>query len=253
MPLPARYRELEHVSPAVEAIWTYELEATAGEAVAHIVLPDGCMDLILRRDPPEGGGTGHFLIAGPSQSPHTVSIQPGTRFVGMRFNPAWGAACLRLDPRALVDQVIPAGNREALLTLAPAVSAAEGADKVAARFRAWAAQIAAVTQPDPRAVAAIRLLQASGGRIKPSEAARLLELSPRTLRRVITAAVGLSPATLARVFRFRRSLRLRKTDDTMSLAALAHECGYSDQAHMTREFRLLGGFSPARFPHLLVS
>jgi AraC-like DNA-binding protein len=38
----------------------------------------------------------------------------------------------------------------------------------------------------------------------------------------------------------------------LSLAALAFEAGYSDQSHMTREFRQLGGFMPGRRPSLPV-
>ena len=87
MPVPAHDQELTHISAGIEAVWSYEVEPTAADPVAHIVLPDGCMDVILRQ---EGGSACecHILIAGPSRSPRTVHIPPGTRFVGIRFNPA---------------------------------------------------------------------------------------------------------------------------------------------------------------------
>jgi AraC-like DNA-binding protein len=221
--------------------------------VAHIVLPDGCMDLILRQEGESGHSECRVLIAGPSRLPRTVHIPPGTRFVGIRFNPAWGAECLGVDPLTLIDQVRPVSDTPALLAGTTARLAELPLAQLTAHFRARALELVAKARPDPRAIAAVRWLQTSGGRMSPSEVAGLLGLPIRTVRRVVTRAVGLSPVALVRVFRFRRCLRLRTTDSLLTLAALAHEAGYADQAHMTREFRILGGFSPARFPRLLVS
>jgi AraC-like DNA-binding protein len=253
MPLPAQYRELAPVSRGVEAVWTYEVDATAREPVSHIVLPDGCMDLIFRQEAPCSGGVCRVLIAGPSCSPRSIVIASGTRFAGVRFNPAWGAASLRRDAQNLVDQVIPAADAEKLLANESSRLANEELAEVAAYLSRRAEELVAAARPDPRATEAVRWLQTSGGRMSPREVARLLGVPGRTLRRVVAHAVGLPPGRLVRVFRFRRCLLLRKADASLSLAALAHESGYADQAHMTREFQLLGGFSPARFPRLLVS
>jgi AraC-like DNA-binding protein len=253
MPVPAQYQELAHLSPGIEAVWSYEVEPTATDPVAHVVLPDGCMDLILRHDAGSAGGECRLLIAGPSRSPHTVHIPPGTRYVGIRFNPAWGATCLNLEPQALIDQVKPANGASDLLGEKTATLTGLPLPQIAAHFRRRALELVAAARPDLRAVEAVRWLQASGGRMSPSEVARLLKVPARTLRRLITQSTGLSPAVLVRVVRFRRCLRLRTADSSLTLAALAHEAGYADQAHMTREFRILGGFSPARFPRLLVT
>ena len=54
----------------------------------------------------------------------------------------------------------------------------------------------------------------------------------RTLQREATAPAGLSPAT---------------SPAGPSLASLAAECGYYDQAHLAREFRELAGCPPSRW------
>jgi AraC-like DNA-binding protein len=60
--------------------------------------------------------------------------------------------------------------------------------------------------------------------------------------------IGLGPKALARVLRFRRAVRrLRDAPAVGTLAAVAAECGYYDQAHFTREFRALAGCSPREF------
>jgi AraC-like DNA-binding protein len=55
--------------------------------------------------------------------------------------------------------------------------------------------------------------------------------------------IGVSPKTAARVFRFERACRLM-ADKRLGLAHVAIECGYYDQAHLTREWYALAGCSP---------
>lgn len=75
-----------------------------------------------------------------------------------------------------------------------------------------------------------------------------LSTSERTLRRDILQSVGLSVKSLASVVRFQRTLQFLHATSPMSLTQIALEGGYSDQAHMTREFRALGGFTPGLRP-----
>ena len=56
-------------------------------------------------------------------------------------------------------------------------------------------------------------------------------------------AIGVTPKSAARVFRFKRACRLI-ADQRLSLAHLAIACGYYDQAHLTREWNALAGCSP---------
>lgn len=56
-------------------------------------------------------------------------------------------------------------------------------------------------------------------------------------------AIGVTPKSAARVFRFERACRLIM-DQRPSLAHVAASCGYFDQAHMTREWNALAGCSP---------
>jgi AraC-like DNA-binding protein len=72
--------------------------------------------------------------------------------------------------------------------------------------------------------------------------------SARRLHREITATCGYGPKLLQRIVRLQRTLRLARrramTNRRPTLAMLALDVGYADQAHMTREFRDLTGFTP---------
>jgi AraC-like DNA-binding protein len=90
--------------------------------------------------------------------------------------------------------------------------------------------------------ALVRLPLGGEGRI--ARVAAELGLAERSLRRHCEALLGLGPKTLDRILRFQRVLRRLRSGRT-SLAALAAECGYADQAHLSRETRRLSGLTPA--------
>ncbi|MFJ8042624.1 helix-turn-helix domain-containing protein [Kitasatospora sp. NPDC096147] len=100
-------------------------------------------------------------------------------------------------------------------------------------------------EPAPEVEHAWSLIDASAGAVPVARLAEEVGWSRGHLVRRYTEQVGLSPKTTSRVLRFRRAVELlpRRTGD---LAALAAECGYYDQAHLTREFRDLAGLTPGR-------
>jgi AraC-like DNA-binding protein len=69
--------------------------------------------------------------------------------------------------------------------------------------------------------------------------AREVGWSSRTLQRQCAAVYGYGPATLRRILRFRRALRL--LDDGAPAADAASRAGYADQPHLHREARRLAG------------
>ena len=73
-----------------------------------------------------------------------------------------------------------------------------------------------------------------------------LGVTPRSLHRRCTTAVGYGPKTLERILRFRRAQLIARRAPALSLAELAMAAGYSDQAHLTRECRRLAGRTPAK-------
>jgi transcriptional regulator GlxA family with amidase domain len=81
--------------------------------------------------------------------------------------------------------------------------------------------------------------------------ARELATSERTLRRRCHEAFGYGPKTLARILRFQRFLSLARKTSAATLAALAAQAGYSDQAHLCREARVLSGHAPSALLSLL--
>jgi AraC-like DNA-binding protein len=71
--------------------------------------------------------------------------------------------------------------------------------------------------------------------------------SRRHLVRRFAEDVGVPPKLAARLIRFEAA---RRRLGTVPLARLAAEHGFADQAHLTREFRALGGAPPTAVPFL---
>ncbi|MEU3459997.1 helix-turn-helix domain-containing protein [Streptomyces sp. NPDC006733] len=67
----------------------------------------------------------------------------------------------------------------------------------------------------------------------------------RQLENRFREEIGLTPKGAARVLRLRKVLRL--LSENLPAACVAAECGFSDQAHLNREFKAMIGRTPRQF------
>jgi len=97
--------------------------------------------------------------------------------------------------------------------------------------------------PRPEIAWAWQILEKSHGSVPIQVIADEIGWSRRHFGDRFRDTVGVSPKLAARVFRFERACRLI-AERRLSLADVALECGYYDQAHFTREWSALAGCSP---------
>jgi AraC-like DNA-binding protein len=90
-----------------------------------------------------------------------------------------------------------------------------------------------------------QLLVGSAGTAPVGQLAETIGWTRQHFARRFADEFGLSPKLAARVVRFDRARRMLQTP-SLTIAQVAHACGYYDQAHLTREFTELAGVSPAR-------
>jgi AraC-like DNA-binding protein len=242
-PIP-RYREFRPpLDLAAHAACTWEHSSRALPlAPLQPVIPDGCADIIVFGDDPPH-------VAAPSAVTEFVRPPPaGTLITAIRFRPGAVRSILRCD----ADKLGPWGVELAEIcgrhtqTLTADLVAADSAVSRRAALENWTRQrIAAASDAD-------RLVLTAGAMLTREpwttvdELAGLLDVSGRQLRRRFIAACGYGPKTLQRIMRLQRTLRLVSPPVRFgSLADLAVAAGYADQAHMTREFQSIVGFTPA--------
>ena len=108
-------------------------------------------------------------------------------------------------------------------------------------------RFAAARPSTPSVEWAWRALEASAGRVEIGTLSDRIGCSHRHLIAGFREQVGVPPKTAARILRFERAAHLVRAARPAALARIANESGYHDQAHMTREFRVLAGITPAAY------
>lgn len=72
-------------------------------------------------------------------------------------------------------------------------------------------------------------------------------LSVRQFNRVFTEYVGSSPKEFLRIVRMQRALFLWQQHPQADFVRVAYDCGFSDQSHMIKEFKLFSGYTPKEY------
>jgi AraC-like DNA-binding protein len=213
-------------------------------------VPDACSDIVI-----VGDAAPH--VAGPATTTQHVLLPAGTTVIGIRFRPGATRLAFGCDANELrdADPELAAVCGAAARILADATNRARDAKDPATALRValetWT-RMRVVPRVDREAEAmraARRLVVDRDATVR--DVARDFGWSERRLHREITATCGYGPKTLQRIVRLQRALRAsragvatRPPNLAPTLSRLALDAGYADQAHMTREFRDLTGFTP---------
>lgn len=72
-------------------------------------------------------------------------------------------------------------------------------------------------------------------------------LSTKQFTRIFTEYIGTSPKEFLRIIRVQRALFLLQQNPQCNFAQVAYSCGFSDQSHMIREFKLFTGYTPLEY------
>jgi AraC-like DNA-binding protein len=142
-------------------------------------------------------------------------------------------------------------------TLAGELADAPTSDEMRATLERWVrARLERNPDRDVSALVAANAL-VSGRVLTVRQLGDAFGWSARRLHRELTATCGYGPKTLQRIVRMQRVMRRARraasgaewgvggdSRRVLSLSRLALDAGYADQAHMTRDFRDLTGYTP---------
>jgi len=252
-----------HLQPFVKLLWASSPDGAPAErpGAREHVLPTGGMHLVFRLSGPplklfggpddmRGQTCGYAIVGGARAASYMRDVSVATRSVGAQLQPGAARALLGAPEDALASQHTPLdalwGARQTDAALEQ-VHAAGGLERQLAVFEALLTQRvieslgAGLRGLHPAIASTLGPL----ARENPSIAG-LVTRSGYSHRRFIAlfrSAIGLSPKEYARVMRFDRALTLG-ADPAQSWAEIALTAGYSDQAHLSREFSGLAGMSP---------
>ena len=121
-------------------------------------------------------------------------------------------------------------------------------DDAAAIVAAWLTTRAGpLTHEALLANAMAELLMTDASILRLDDAAERLRVSVRTLQRLAHRTVGLSPAAMIRRRRLQEAAQRVREDPEATLAEIAAELGYADQAHLANDFRAVLGFTASDY------
>jgi len=75
-------------------------------------------------------------------------------------------------------------------------------------------------------------------------------LSYKQFQRVFREYVGTNPKDFLRIVRFQKALYTLQTDTRINFTRLSAECGYFDQSHLIKDFKIFSGYTPGEFVSL---
>lgn len=214
------------------------------------VLPDGCLDLMWLG--------GELVVAGPDTTAMPSDLPAGTEVAAVRFRPGAAPAVLGLPAAELRDRRVPLAELwPDAARLADQVAGAAGpAARVAVLQDTVRGRLPDAPPVDPLARAVAATLARGPAHRSPADGtgpagvvaalAARAGLSERQLHRRCLVAFGYGAKTLARILRLNRAVAAASAG--APFATVAADCGYADQAHLSREFAALAGAPPTAFP-----
>lgn len=254
----ARHVDLRRLSPAadlapwVENHWVLRWDLPDGVTHTSQVLPHPTCNLTVERGvrrpdaPPEA-----VLVTGPVTRRFDVETAGRGWVWGVRFRPGGLAALAGLDATQLAQrtlaarEVLPAGVVAALEMLHDTGAAPE-----VDRARVEDALRPMLTELDPDhqlVLAVVADLLADRTLVRVAQLTERHGLSTRRLQRLFARYLGVGPKWVLARYRMHDVVAALDAGFTGSLADLAAEHGWYDQAHFTRDFTALVGVTPARY------
>lgn len=241
----------------VHTLWAIDAPVPASAEREH-VLPTGQMHLVFR----SGGGdlrlfahesdrqgrpAGDALIGGARDGYYARAVAGRQCSVGVQLRPGaaealFGAPAGEFTNRHTSLDDVWGGQVGTIRERLAEVSSLE--DRVSVLENILAARVRKTRGIHPSVAQALRQFTVTSD---VSHVVRESGYSHRTLISEFRRSVGLTPKEYTRVLRLQRAIRGMR--ETGSLADLAAAAGYSDQAHLCREFREFTGVTPGEYRH----
>jgi len=250
-PLPQAHRAVRWV----QAVW--EWEGYRSSAAMERILPHGAVEVTWNLAGPHrfrAGSATHAVaraaFVGARDSHYGIETRAQAHLFGIVFQPGAAARLLGVS----MDELYAAFEPLSAFRLGQELENRVGEARSAPERFAAVLHFFGTLPCLPNAREALYLLRAwstRSGRARSVASIREeLRLSSPTFVQRIREQLGFRPAQQRQLLMFREAV-LALAGGASSPLRIAHGIGFCDQAHLTRTFRTLAGFTPSRFRPLL--
>ena len=235
------------LSAFVQGIWSSSVPVESGETVKRSLYSDAGSGIVFNLHDeicigedviPKG-----VIMLPVEKHAEEIALPPGSKLAGIRFFPAVGYGILGQH----YDKPTPLAKQDDLYHLhalyARLEKLATAQQHIDALYQ-WATDNLSITDLIPDALE--RTLE---GIAQDEELADLMgnaELSQRQIERQFKQWLGMTPKYYQRIARIKKAINYMKAHPEADLVDVALRFGFSDQAHMTREFRTIACITPGK-------
>ena len=191
------------------------------------------------------------FLYGQLDTYRNVWIQGRIRLLIAVLHPFGAAALFKIPASELRNQIIGCGDFfgthvESVndqIASSPAIH-----DKIRAAEHFLLTHLQNPSQYNTLVTQAIDIIHSQNGVISVAELTTMTGATERQLQRKFEEQIGISPKRYTGITRMQYALRMLRTKSAhLSLAGVACESGFFDQAHLIREMKNLSGLTPGQY------
>ncbi len=173
-----------------------------------------------------------------------IVLASGAKLAGIRFHPAIGFGVLGQHydkPTLLLPEQ---DNQYCLYQLYSDLRRQKDNAKKIEVMYLWAEKYLNVSNVIPASLE--KALECFEQDETPGQLSESNDLSQRQIERIFKLWLGMTPKHYQRILRIKKAIYFLRLNKNVSLADVSQQFGFSDQAHMTREFRTIACITPGQ-------
>ena len=244
------------LQPLVKQLWRSESPAHTPGSREH-VLPTGQMHVVFRLSGPalriftgnadlEGSVTHDPVVGGARSAFYAKELGAPVVSIGAQLQPGAAQALFGVSAAELAERhtsLCDLWGTQARSAFERISEARSPHQQLATLESLFTARLPRMTGLHPAVAKALAMTHDH----RVEDMVRSSHYSHRGFIAIFKQATGLSPKRYARLMRFQQLVAALHSCPASTLTELALRAGYSDQAHMTREFREFAGVTPTLY------
>lgn len=241
-----------HLSTQVQAVWSASVSLKGFNNIKRWLHGDACSGILFNlsseiylNDTPFPSGV---LLLPVSKQAQLITLPPGSQLVGMRFNPAISFGIFGTLYEQPTILKVEDDFSFSLYSLYCQLACVQGHfSQIIAIYR-WLYKIIDSSNMIPCSL--FKALNALNNDITLGSLNEYVPLSQRQTERQFQKWMSMTPKHYQRILRVKSTLNFLKYNPDTELADLALNHGFTDQAHMTREFKKIAKITPRKYSKL---
>ena len=207
-------------------------------------IPDACVNFFFAANGKRVKG--YFI--GILTKAYKMTFEPGVLYFGLKPYTNVGLRCFEKDQSRLIDHVIPLeeqfADAEGLIReLSDVSTLKKRKDFLLDHHREM---LLDETKRSVLAEYLSVLLCTETPALSMEKMGRETGYSERYTQRLFRKEIGITPKLYSRIIRFQNAIKAIYEDEDNTLAKVAYQLGYYDQAHLIHEFQFFAQLSPTR-------